>query len=68
MNRTKVLGLADKGETVKLCYDHIPVLQTDKVKEAERVEKIARAAQMLVENPLFSPDEIRDLLGVEKMK
>lgn len=65
MNRTRVLGLAEKGECVKLCYDHIPVLQEDKVKEAERVERIARAAQMFTESPLFSPDEVRDILGIK---
>lgn len=63
LNRTRLFGLQEKGECVKLCYDHIPVLQEDKVKEAERVEKIARAAQMLTESPIFTPDEVRELLG-----
>jgi len=61
MNRTRVFGLDQRGEFLKLCYDHIPVLQEDKSKEAERVERIANAVQTLV-NAGF-PNEARDLLG-----
>ena len=60
MNRTRVFGLAQRGEFLKLCYDHIPVLQEDKSKEAERIERIARAVQILTESGY--PNEAQDLL------
>lgn len=66
LNRTRIFGLEERGEVVKLCYDHIPVLQHDKTKEAERIEKIARASEVLIERGIVQPDEIRALLGYEE--
>jgi HK97 family phage portal protein len=65
LNRTRIFGLQEKGECVKLTYDHIPVLQADKVKEAERIDRIANAAQKLEESTIFSREESRDLLGMD---
>ncbi len=66
MNRTKLFGLDEKDEVLKLSYDHIPVLQEDKAKEAERIERISRAANALTQSGVLERDEIRDVLNFDK--
>lgn len=63
LNRTRLFGLEQRGEVVKLDYSHIPVLQEDKSKEAETIERISRAAEVLVERGIVTSDEVRTLLG-----
>ena len=66
LNRTKLFGLEEKNEVVKLTYDHIPALQEDKAKEAERIERISRAANALTQSGVLERDEIRDVLNFDK--
>jgi len=63
LNRTQLFGLQERGEFVKLDYDHIPVLQANKKEESERIERLARAAQIMSETGLISGEEIREIMG-----
>jgi len=63
LNRTRLFGLQERGEFVKLDYDHIPVLQANKKEESERIERLARAAQIMSETGLISGEEIREIMG-----
>lgn len=65
LNRTKIFGLQEKGEYLELNYDHIPVLQMDLTKEAERLERIAKAAKTMQESLIFTNEEIRSVLNLD---
>lgn len=62
MNRSKLFGLVEKGEFLHLDYSHIPVLQSDKNKEADILDKKVKAIKTLSETGLYSADEIKELI------
>lgn len=58
-------GLLDAGESLKLDYSHLPVMQKDQVRESQTVERRARAAQILMaEGMPFTPEEVKEITGL----
>lgn len=58
-------GLLDKGETLRLNYDHLPAMKTDGVAESQILERKARAAAILAGEGLgFSAEEIREIIDL----
>lgn len=57
-------GILENGGWLDLTFDHLPVMQEDKTKEAEVFEKKANAAQTLLQNG-YKPEEVNELLGWE---
>jgi HK97 family phage portal protein len=55
-------GILERGGHLELCFDHLPILQEDKAKEAEVLERKANAAQTLLQNG-YSPDEVNEMIG-----
>jgi len=62
---SKRFGLLDKGETLKLNYSHIPLLQEDEAQRSEIIKRKAETAQILTNVGGFSPEQIREILDWE---
>lgn len=62
MNRSRLLGLLDKGEFLSLDYSHIPVLQENEVEKATILNNKANAIKILVESGIYNPNEIKDII------
>lgn len=60
------LGLKEKGEYLKLTYDHMPILQKDKSKEAETLTKRVEAYTKLMESG-WSKEELNNLFPIEDL-
>lgn len=59
---SKRWGLLEKGQTLRLSFEHIPLLQEDQAQKSEIIKRKAEAAKILKEIDGFSMDEIRRLL------
>jgi len=57
-------GILDRGETLELEYDHLPVMQEDEGKRAEVVKRKAEAYKILIEQG-FNEQAARDIVGFE---
>lgn len=60
---SKRWGLLDKGETLKLSYEHLPAMKSDGLQESQILERKARAAAILSGEGLgFTAAQIREII------
>ncbi len=61
---SKSLGLPDKRQYVCLEYDHLPIMQFDRTKEAEVSYKKTQAVDILVRNG-YQTDDAMEIIGLD---
>lgn len=59
---TKRFGLAEKGEWLELCYNHLPILQDNEKEEAEEHKLNAETAEIMLRNG-YTAETINELLN-----
>jgi hypothetical protein len=60
---SKRWGLLDKGEKLRLSYDHLPAMKSDGLQESQILERKARAAAILAGEGLgFTAEQIREII------
>lgn len=61
---SKIWGLAQKGESVRLCFDHVPVMKTDENQKSEILKRKVEAVQILLQSGV-SAEVASEITGLE---